>query len=261
MKNLIYQFWTGDIPYYAKKSAHAMRMYAEYVGADHTVLYNAKDIGVGNSHYHNCFHPIHDESFWEYDNVLFCDMDIFPVEKYKDNIFEEYNRGIGMVEEWHQPEIRYAASGGICGKNDEEWASRLKKRYNINLPRDEMGRLRVYNSGVVVYNNKSLELAKKHWPTIDEYQSLMTGLDRFYSLDQNYLGAMAFLGHTEFSEMDIKWNSQVHYNGQGNPRPVHDNRVKTTQFVHIQLRGRNTLTDDKIYDIVNKPVNEWRHRQ
>ena len=68
------------------------------------------------------------------------------------------------------------------------------------------------------------------------------------------------LKNSKFTQLDNKWNSQIHYDGQGNPRPIHSNINSDTQLVHIQLRGRNTLTDEKIYDIVNKPINEWRHR-
>lgn len=260
MKNLIYQFWSGDVPYYAKASAEKIKEYSKYVGAEHKVYLNDDFVKTKNSHYHNCFRPILDTSFHEYDNVLFLDMDIFPVENIKDNIFETEVNGIGMVEEWHQPELRYNSSGPICGSNDEEWARRLKTHYNIELPRNEKKQLKVFNSGAVYYTQEALQIAYEKFPELNDYQNKMQGMNRFYSLDQNYLGAMAFLKHTEFTQLDNKWNSQIHFLGQGNPRPVHSNITEDTQLVHIQLRGRDSLTDKKIYDIVNKPSNEWAHR-
>jgi lipopolysaccharide biosynthesis glycosyltransferase len=260
MKNLIYQFWSGDVPYYAKASAKKIKEYSDYIGADHKVYLNDDFVKSENSHYHNCFRPILDTSFHEYDSVLFLDMDIFPVENIKENIFETDVRGIGMVEEWHQPELRYGGNGPICGRNDEEWASRLKKHYGIVLPRNEKQQLKVFNSGVVYYTKESLVNAYEKFPKLNDYQRVMQGMNRFYSLDQNYLGGMAFLETTEFTQLDNKWNSQIHFQGQGNPRPIHSNITDDTQLVHIQLRGRNTLTDQKIYDIVNKPIEKWAHR-
>ena len=260
MKNLIYQFWSGDVPYYAKASAKKIKEYSNYIGADHKVYFNDNFVKSENGHYHNCFRPILDTSFHEYDNVLFLDMDIFPVDGIKENIFETDVSGIGMVEEWHQPEIRYSSNGPISGRNDEEWAKRVKKYYNVDLPRNEKNRLKVFNSGVVYYTKQALEIAYKKFPGLNDYQDKMKGMNRFYSLDQNYIGAMVFLGYTEFTQLDNKWNSQIHFQGEGNPRPIHSNITNDTQLVHIQLRGRNTLTDKKIHDIVNKPIEEWRHR-
>ena len=63
--------------------------------------------------------------------------------------------------------------------------------------------------------------------------------------------------------MDSKWNSQIHFIGDKNkkPRDIFDSRTQQTNFVHIQLRGRDKLDDDRIYDIVNKPISEWRHER
>tara|TARA_R110002074_G_scaffold34536_1_gene94984 strand:- start:868 stop:1650 length:783 start_codon:yes stop_codon:yes gene_type:complete len=260
MKNLIYQFWSGDIPYYAKFSAKKIKEYAEYIGADYKVYFNEDFIKTSNRSYWNCFRPILDTTFHVYDNVLFLDMDIFPVENIKENIFESEVNGIGMVEEWHQPKIRYNSTGAISGLNDEEWAKRLKKHYNIDLPRNKKSQLKVFNSGVVYYTKEALDFAYNNWPDLNDFQSVMQGMPQFYYLDQNVIGGLAFLKNSKFTQLDNKWNSQIHYDGQGNPRPIHSNINSDTQLVHIQLRGRNTLTDEKIYDIVNKPINEWRHR-
>ncbi len=261
MKNLIYQFWNGDVPYYAKRSSSMMKSYADYVGAEYRVDYNSSYVKSGSPEYMNCFRPIHDASFHEYDNVLFLDMDIFPVENIKDNIFELNHTGIALAQEIGMTDIRYSNTGRISGQADEKWAKILKDAYDIILPRDDKNRLMVYNSGVVLYSQQGLIEAQKAFIPINEYQSKMRGLDRFYSLDQNYLHAMLFTGTVNFTELDTKWNSQIYYNGQGNPRPIKDNRTDKTQLVHLQLRGRNTLTDEKIYDIVNLPIHSWRHRK
>lgn len=261
MKNLIYQFWNGEVPYYAKVSSKMIKSYADYIGADYRFDNNDNFVNDGHSsEYMNCFRPIHDTSFHDYDNVLFLDMDIFPVENIKENIFEFENKGIAMASEIGMPRIRYKNTGRITAKTEEAWAKKLHEKYNITLPRDHKKRLLVYNSGVVLYTQDSLVKAKSEFKSISDYQSIVVGMNRFYSLDQNYLHAMVFSGVVEFTELDPKWNSQIYYNGQGNPRPIKDNRTNKTQFVHLQLRGRNELTDEKIYDIVNRPIFNWRHR-
>lgn len=260
MKNLIYQFWSGNMPYYAKVSSKKIKDYASYIGAEYLVNTDKSIKGGNHTEYMNCFLPIHDEKFHDYDNVLFLDMDIFPVDNIEDNIFESENNGIAMAKELGMPEIRYNSSGPISGKADETWAKIVESTYNVTLPRDEKNRLEVYNSGVVLYTKEALIEAKKNFVPISSYQQKMRGLNKFYSLDQNYLHAMLFTGVTGMTELNPKWNSQIYFNGKGNPRPIKDNRTPATQLVHLQLRGRDSLTDEKIHDIVNEPVNKWRHR-
>jgi hypothetical protein len=256
--NLIYQFYSGNIPYYARVSKKLMSAYAEQIGCEYRCDFNSTGVSANNNHYHNCFRPIHDKAFDKYDNVLFCDMDVFPVEGITENVFDQPITNFGIVEEDQQPDLRYSSNGEISGKNDEKWAAIVKRAYGYDLPRDEQNRLRVFNSGVVLYTREGIELAKRKWADINSYQSIIH-LNRFYQLDQNYLGAM--LGGAEFTVMDRKWNAQMHYLGDPNqrPRPIFDSRSEDTNFVHIQLRGRDKLNDDRIYDIVNKPISEWRH--
>ena len=260
--NLIYQFYNGQIPDYARAGSKIMKAYADKIGADYTVDFNKTTIASSNSSYHNCFRPVFDASLDKYDKILFCDMDIFPVKDIDEDIFDQQIDKFGIVEEKHQPEIRYADNNNpISGKNDERWSNIVKSYYGIKLPRDNQNRLRVFNSGVVLYTREGINLARSHWIPISQYESAVASLHRFYHLDQNYLGAM--LGQNTFTVMDSKWNSQIHFIGDKNkkPRDIFDSRTQQTNFVHIQLRGRDKLDDDRIYDIVNKPISEWRHER
>lgn len=259
MRNLIYQFWNGNMPYYAKVSAQEIKKYADYIGADHRVDINKPFMNIANSSYMNCLLPIYDSYFAKYDNVLFLDMDIFPTDMNRSNIFEQDVKGIGMVREPLQPELREQSKGPINSFTDKMWATRARSKFGIQVPVDEQDRPLVFNSGVVYYTAEARENAKE-WVQYNQYVEAVSHLNRFYHLDQNYLGMMVHSGKTEFTEMDIKWNSQVHYTGDKTPRDVIDNRVEDTVFVHLQTRPRDILNDDMIYDIVNKPVDQWRHR-
>lgn len=260
--NLIYQFWTGKVPLYARESSKAIKAYADLIGAEYRFDENPKPLPIPNAEYLNCFRAILDESFHKYDNVLFMDMDIFPTEGLSENIFEIPVEGIGICEELQQPELREKSDSFINGKADNQWADILKRKWNIDHPRDDKGRCRVFNSGVVMYTQEGMIEAKKYFIDFNEWTRAMSGMHRFYALDQNYLNANLFSNKIKWTIMPSDWNVQIHFMGNPNqkPRPIYDVRNKDTKFVHIQLRGRNTLTPEKIYDITNKPISEWRHR-
>jgi lipopolysaccharide biosynthesis glycosyltransferase len=259
MRNLIYQYWYGVQPFYAMASSVNIKAYADLVGADYRCDINKPFIVGSNVEFMNCLRPIQDPAFDEYDNVLFLDMDIFATENAQDNIFDVSVDGVGMVQEVLQPDLRQKSSSRINGVNDKIWAAAVKKRFGIDVPVDHKNRPLVYNSGVVMYTKEARQQARR-WMSYEQYRGAVTHLDRFYQLDQNYLGAVVFSGETKFTELDIKWNSQVYYTGNNEPRDVVDNRVDQTVFVHLQTRPRNIMTNDMIDDIVNKPVSEWRHR-
>lgn len=259
MRNLIYQFWQGNPPYYAKVSSNQIKEYANYIGVDYRCDINKPFFNGVNSNYMNCLRPIHDPDFEKYDKVLFLDMDIFLKEKNKENIFDLNIDGIGMVQEVSQLELREKSTSSINTNNDKAWAKSVKNNFNINVPIDSKNRPLIYNSGVVMYSKES-RIQAREWITYQNYRNALIGMDRFYQLDQNYLGAVVFSNKTKFTELDKKWNSQVYYIGNNKPRDVIDNRTEDTVFVHLQTRPRDILNDDMIYDIVNKPVSEWRHR-
>lgn len=256
MKYLIYQYWTGNVPFYARESSTAIENYARYVGAEYRFDHNPKPISSKNAEYLNAFRAVYDDAFHEYDKVLFLDMDIFPTESIRDNIFEQEIDDIGICEELHQPELRQKMRvAGISSEADNNWAKQLKQHWDIDHPRDTKGRCRVFNSGVVMYTQEGMKKAKDTFINFSEYTQKINGLSRFYVLDQNYLNANLFANKLKWTVMPVKWNTQIHYVGDS----IHDIRDKSTNFVHLQLRRRNELTTEMIYDIVNKPIKEWRH--
>ena len=257
MRNLIYQYWHGQMPYYAKASSVLISEYAETVGAEYRCDVNQPFFKGANANYMNCLRPIFDPAFEDYDNVLFLDMDIFPVQGVQENIFEQGFEGVAMAREPLQPMLRENSPSRINSVNDKKWATAAKSKFNVDVPLDDKGRPLVYNSGAVYYTREAREQART-WPSYEQYVAAMPAMDRFYQLDQNYLGVMVH--KTKFTEMDVKWNAQVHYTGDKTPRDVIDNRNKDTVFVHVQTRPRDILNDSMIYDIVNMPVQAWRHR-
>ena len=82
-------------------------------------------------------------------------------------------------------------------------------------------------------------------------------LPSFYTCDQPYLHAMLEIAKMNWTTMDYKWNSSVHYQpGTKDPRPVVDLRDNAS-FVHVQLAGANEFDSKKMHRVVNDSVNEW----
>ena len=265
MKNLIYQFWEGQPTSGNEAGVRLMKEYADRIGVEYVFELNPswpenarikrKNLGRYNPHY-GAFKPIFDESYSKYDNILFCDTDVIPVDRCSDNIFEEFvdlDIELGVCEEWMQPELRSTYNmGGISTANDKRWHQIIQNTYNNKMPLDDKGRPRVFNSGCVMYRADGRKKAKEVFVDFKSYCSLMatSGLPAFYQGDQNYLGSM--LPRFNWGLMDYKWNSQIFYQPgtTGDNRPISDYR-KNPCFVHVQLRGADNYSMERLRKVVN----------
>ena len=264
MKNLIYQYWDGNILPGVKAGSENMKKYAERIGAEYLFEHNprfVKNLGTYSPHY-GAFKPIYDESFYEYDNVLFTDTDVFAVADLKESIFENFDADIGICTEPFQPAQRKKIPGGICGEMDERWAAVVKAKWNVDMPRTPEGLLKVYNSGVVMYSNKGLINAKKKFTPFKEYVDLIKSkrINNFYTSDQNYIHAMLKVAKMDYVELDAGWNSFIHpYHVDVSKKEVkiNDSRTDTTKFVHIQLRSADHWDAATQERITNLPQIEW----
>ncbi len=262
MRNLIYQYWDGKPTQGVIAGTKAMKQYADRIGAEYLFELNPKfvtNLGTYSPHY-GSFKPIYTESFYKYDNVLFTDTDVFPVDGLDESIFENFNADMGICTEPFQPKHRATLTGNICGAMDEKWAGAIKKQWDVKMPRTEEGLLKVYNSGVVMYSNKGLLRAKEKFAPFKEYVNLVNsnGISNFYTADQNYVHAMLKVADMNYVELGIEWNSFMHYIGGGSDRPVNDMRVENTKFVHVQLSCADHYDADTLWRITNLPVNEWK---
>jgi len=266
MKTLIYQVWEGELRPACKYSEKLFRQYADRIGADYRLDINpniaSKYVSDDNSKYFEWLNPIVDDSFLEYDKVCVVDLDVFPVDNLKENIFDEPIKNFGVCTEPFQGKYRQSTriNGGISKESDEKWASEVKKQYKSVMPRDNDGHLKVYNAGMVVFTKEAMKLAREKFIPYQEYFDTMkkTGLSRFYTVDQNYFHAM-MVTHSDYTEMDNGWNSYIHF--VSGPLALQDNindsRNKFTKFVHVQLSGADYFDDAKINRIVNLSRSEW----
>jgi len=87
----------------------------------------------------------------------------------------------------------------------------VDKQFSITVPRTVDGKVRVFNSGVVVYSKNGRLKARETFVPFNEYVSLINNnnLPSFYTCDQPYLCAM--MESMNYKLMDYKWNSPVYY--------------------------------------------------
>jgi hypothetical protein len=238
-----------------------MQRYAARIGAEYLFDHNPNIAGkvCDVPMYFEWLNPLLDDRFLAYDRIAVLDMDVYTVEGLSESIFDEPMADVGICTEPHQPELRATLSGPICAKNDERWARAVRRLYGAELPRDEQGRLKVYNAGVVVFTRAGLVRARERFVPFQQYIDAMRGegLPRFYTVDQNYFHAM-MVAHLEYTEMGNGLNSYIHYVGQDTPRAVQDSRTADTRFVHIQLRGADDYDAETLWRITNRPQSEWR---
>lgn len=265
MKNLIYQYWYGSSP---RASALAgkenMKEYADMIGAEYKFETDPPFYGPscnGLERKYSACRPIHDDSFLEYDNILYVDLDVFVTDRCNENIFEQDIKHIGICEEPLQPYLRTldsSANKSISNKSDNKLSDALKEKYNKDLFRDSKNRPRVFNSGVVLFTNAGLvEARKKFVPFGEHIQYLQSkGLPKFYWSDQNYYRSMMQVSGVDFKIMDYKWNSQIHY-VRGEELLVADGRTDETNFVHVQISGADDMDKESHKRMVNLPISEW----
>lgn len=263
MKNLIYQYWDGPLRVGCKAGIENMKRYAKKIGAEYLFEQDPKfvtNLGSYSPHY-GAFKPIYTESFYEYDNILFADTDVFAIDDLEENIFDGFASDIGICTEPDQPKLRLRTLGQISSGLDEKWAKVIKSKWNVEMPRTEDGLLKVYNSGVVMYSNKGLLKAKENFVLFKEYVDLINsnGFIGFYTCDQPYLHAMLTVANMDYVEMDNGWNSYIHYAKtiESKNRYVNDTRTENTKFVHVQLAGADHYDAEKHHRIVNLPIDKW----
>ena len=269
MKNVIYQFWDGNKRQSVDAGVKAMKKYADYIGADHVFEDNPqwiKGLGMNFGSYtphYGAFKPLWSKKYREYDNILFCDTDIFPVDGITDNIFEEFDGELSICEETWQPKQRTITKGRITSQQDNLWAKTVEEAYGFDVPRTEEGLIKVYNTGVVLYSQAGATHAREKWTKFKEYIDLIRTkpLDSFYTSDQGYLHAMMFATGMKIHFMNPKWNSFIHGTRDINhaDRYIVDHRKPDTCFVHAMFPGADDMNEEQLLRIVNNDPSEWQY--
>lgn len=250
MKTLIYQFWKGTVPAYARLSSRLFAEYAQRHGADYRFDENPDFFQGKYSEYYHALRPIYDDVFLAYDRVIFVDCDVYPKAAASADLLSCDVGHIGMVEEV-APEIRDARPRWLNDRNDHRWATVCAGVFRARPPRFPSGQTRTFNSGVIVYTREGLTAARRRFPNLTVYSTVMRValLPRFYRLDQNYLGMGCFRKGMEFTVLDQRWNRIIKASS------LDENRLlkapwDETEFVHWQVQNRRDYTEGQIIAMV-----------
>lgn len=261
MKNIIYQYWQGDLKPGVIYSTKLMKEYADRIGAeyrfDHNIQIASKTVNVPI--YYEPANPLVDPSFDVYDNVALVDIDVYPTEGLTDDMFMLDGEDACICTEPKQPHFRQIYNvAGITNANDMNWTRHLKNVWNIEYSYDRENRPMVYNTGVVVISKNGLKKIKKEWPTFQQYVNQMNAFPRFYKLFQDYFSAMIHYGDFVFARMPNSWNCYMHKVGSHPNATIGDNRGADPKLVHVMFRTADDWPEAALNDVVNKPVNEWK---
>lgn len=263
VRNIIYQYWQGDLKPGVKYSTKLIKEYANRIGAeyrfDHNIQIASKTVNVPI--YYEPANPLVDPSFDEYDNVALIDIDVYPVEGLTENLFHLDGEDAGICTEPKQPHFRQIYDvAGITNQNDKRWCELLKRKWGIEYSFDSKERPMVYNTGVVVISKAGLQKMKTTWPSFQEYVNEMSGFPRFYRLFQDYFSAMIHMPGFNFKAMDNGWNCYMHKVGSHPNAQIGDNRGyggNAPKLVHVMFRTADDWPVSAINDVVNKPIREW----
>ena len=260
-KNIIYQYWQGDLKPGVVYSTRLMKEYADRIGAeyrfDHNIQIASKTVNVPI--YYEPANPLVDPSFDEYDNVALVDVDVFPTEGLTDDMFMLDGEDACICTEPKQPYFRQIYNvAGITNANDVKWTQHLKNVWNIEYSVDKENRPMVFNTGVVVISKFGLQRIKKEWPTFQQYVDQMGAFPRFYKLFQDYFSAMMHWPDFVFAPMPNNWNCYMHKVGSHPNATIGDNRGDDPKLVHVMFRTADDWPESALNDVVNKPIAQWK---
>lgn len=252
--DLIYQCWNGpELPAAAQFSHECFQAYAELISADYSFDHNERYTGK-HCRYFDMLRPVLDPTFDAYRTVCVADLDVYPVDGLAESIFDEPVRDLAMAEEPDARRFRdVPIVPHITTALDERWAALFPE---ATLPRNEQG-LRVFNSGVVLFSRDGRRHIRNSMWSIGVYQRKTRHLPGFYQWDQMFLHSQTFVHGWDFTELPVEWNRQVHNLCDTDGKlleEVYDKRTKDTKMVHVQMRGANNWSAERIREVVNAPV-------
>lgn len=238
MKHLIFQSYHGPLKPGTIAGIDNMKEYARRIGAAHMLdldqRFTRDMVDAPAVPYFDRFRPVYDYVFSYCEKVAYVDCDVFATDRLKQSIFDHPVGDFALAPEPDQPAFRMASHSAIRTARDEIWASRVKRLWGWTMPRDEQGRLLVFNAGVILWSREGLQKCRTGFLPMGEYRRALRHVGDFYARDQNYIHAMAFSGRFNFTPLDVEWNRQLHGLHGGS---TYDARTKDTKFVHVQLSG------------------------
>lgn len=259
MKTLIYQYWYGkNMPNGAKYGKKVMSEYANRIGAEYRFDEDPSFFEgfVEQPVSYSALMPVFNEEFHQYDAVLVVDMDVYPVEGLTENIFDTDFGEMAMCQEAHMPAMKkkYRPTGPRGYSAHVAWSDRMKDLYGVDMPKNNDGLYKIFNSGVVLYSKEGVKKAKRFTHPqkfVDQFKPHFNPV--LFWRDQAYAHALFCAGGLDTRELDTSWNSLIQWMPNTDPRKILDCRPKNAKFIHAQLNGAGNWSDEELWNLTNTP--------
>jgi hypothetical protein len=259
MKTLIYQYWYGkQMQPGAVYGRKVMSEYAERIGAEYRFERNPKFFEgfVEQPVSYSALMPVFNEEYHDYDAVLVIDMDVYPIEGLTENIFETDFGEMAMCQEAHMPALKkkYRPRGERGYNTHVAWSVKMFDYYGVEMPKNEDGLYKIFNSGVVLYSKEGMKKAKNFTHPQKFVNKFKPHFSSFlFWRDQAYAHALFCAGGLDSRELDTKWNSLIQWMPNKDPKEILDCRNNNANFIHAQLNGAGNWSDKELWTLTNEP--------
>ena len=263
MKNLIYQTYTGKLPDHARMSAVSFKRYADNIGAEYVFRHNPNYISRSKwyAFWYNQVAPFLDNTFDDYDKVLFVSADTIARERNSyNNIFDLDIEDVALSE---TPPLFRIFNRKI--KNDtqhlkvqqeELWVDYLYNKHFINIERFESGELKKYLTNMMLFSKTGREKVKRNFLNFDDYvvnlvksELKLSNINKYFNINlMNPIFKKTILD-------DTLWSATVSY------EPLLDTATKAgrifkryhedTNFIYLNFLDNFTLSEREIRDRLN----------
>lgn len=203
----------------ADVSRRSFEIYAEKLGADY--LYSDEAVYTKDEWERDttvclfeCLRVVYDESFDEYENVLFVDTDI--VANTEENIFDLMEGDVmGVLES----DIRTFNGGGYNAwdRKSDVYRDQVNK-YEYHgipivpaMPPNHPSKLTIMNTGVVCWSRDARLYAREHFDDWKEWFFEGPQLHMSLMNDQPYLSGQFQKWNMDVQTIDQTWNDSPHY--------------------------------------------------
>lgn len=205
MRNLIYQTYiskTQTTPKFALISKYAFEQYAEKHGAEY--IFNDKlsfESNLKTASYYQRYQLFLDESFDEYDDILYVDSDVYP-HNMDANIFDIETTGIACMPERDEPRKNWYP-GIIHRKDKRDLIDKFWAHYGVVPEKFEDGQYRWYNTGVLLL---SKEMRKKMREQFTPFEEAPENISKDINYDEAWFGVNITLTELPVTILDPTWN-------------------------------------------------------
>jgi len=256
-KNLLFQCWIHQdyikdrLPRYGKISSTLMRDYAENCGAEYQFYEEPffHEHSVFSHETHEKLRIIYDETYDDYDTVVYVDTDIIPHSNAK-NIFESVKETSSYIESYEKGMIGASVLPVIeeVPTTNARFALDLFEAHNlapieIDVPKEAGTKFKKiykwYNTGVMVWTKEDRIRARNEWQHF--YNFKQSAHKKFTQTDEGWFNIQVQKNNFPIKNLDVSWNTTPHFYREIN--------IPSANFYHFSGgKGKDFIENDRKFN-------------